>query len=372
MKVAIISRGKPTPEYPINGIFEFDQAKALANQGIDVAFIAIDFRIWSDKRKYGLFQYECEGVHIFELSLPLNVYRRAIPVLQQLLLIPFRAMLNSFGKPNIIHSHFYSIAAIASIIKKKYNIPFIITEHSSKLNKPAEQISKIDKRLVKTAYRHCDQLICVSKSLQQNIIKNFGHSSIVIPNMVDNLTFIYHEQLKSDTPFTFVSVGNLIHRKGFDLLINAFAELSNDNYLYIIGDGEEKTNLMKQIGRLGISSRIELLGRLDRLKINDIFQKSHAFVLPSRRETFGVVYIEAMFAGLPVIATPCGGPEEFVDESNGILVPIDDKASLVDAMLQIREHYSEYHRQNISENCFQKFSPNAVAQEIIKVYQQYC
>ena len=85
MKVAIISRGMPSAEYPLNGIFEFDQAKALSKKGLDIAFVVIDFRAFSYKRKYGLFEYTSEGVHVFELSLPINIYRRAIPVLQQLL-----------------------------------------------------------------------------------------------------------------------------------------------------------------------------------------------------------------------------------------------------------------------------------------------
>ena len=115
MKVAVISRGIPTANDPVYGIFEFDQAKALAIQGIDVALIVIDFRNFSYKREFGLLKYKKDGVNVFELSLPIGVYRRAIPILQQLLLVPFRAMLNSFGKPDVIHAHFYTIAAIATI-----------------------------------------------------------------------------------------------------------------------------------------------------------------------------------------------------------------------------------------------------------------
>lgn len=368
MKVAVISRGKPTADYPLNGIFEFDQAKALAQRGVDVAFVAIDFRIWTDKRKYGLFQYECEGVQVFELSLPLNVYRRAIPVLQRLLLIPFKAMLKSFGTPDVVHAHFYSIAAIASILKRKYGIPFVVTEHSSKLNKPLEQISDLDRHLTISAYQSSDQLICVSETLRNNIQKNFGYNSIVVPNMVDNSSFRYNEQNRSDLPFVFVAVGNLIPIKAFDKLIEAFTSVKENSELLIIGDGPERNSLRGQIIDLQLDTQVKLLGRLNRNEINLIYQKSHVFVLPSQSETFGVSYVEALYAGLPIIGTHCGGPESFVDESNGILVPVNDVAALANAMRTMRQNYCNYNRQQISERCIERFSPAVIADRLIDAY----
>ena len=370
MKIAIISRGMPSPEYPLNGIFEFDQAKALAKKGIDVAFIAIDFRAFSYKRKYGLLQYDSEGVQVFELSLPINVYRKAIPLLQRLLLIPFKAMLKSFGQPDIVHAHFYSIAAIAGILKKKYDIPFVITEHSSKLNKPAEQISNLDKRLAAKAYQSCNQLICVSEALRKNILQNFQHDSVVIPNMVDNQCFQYLGNAKSNPPFIFVSVGNLIPIKAFDQLIEAFSQLKENDKLYIIGDGPEHEKLENQIKKLQLGSHVELLGRLNRNEINKIYQNSHVFVLPSQSETFGVSYIEAMYAGLPVIATRCGGPESFVNESNGLLVPINDTNELAQSMRLMRLNYSNYDLQKISNQCIERFSPDIISEKIVDLYSK--
>lgn len=370
MKVAVISRGKPNQQYPLNGIFEFDQAKALAKQGIEVAFIAIDFRAMSFKRKYGLFKYECDGVHVFELSLPINVYRRALPILQRLLLIPFRAMLKSFGKPDVVHAHFYSIAAIATVIKKKYGIPLVITEHSSKINKPASEISALDKKVAAKAYNRCNSLICVSKALADNILQNFNHDSSVIPDMVDNQIYSYGGKNKNLSPFVYVSVGNLVPIKAFDVLIEAFAKADDDAQLYIIGDGSEKTKIENQITKLGLEGKVKLFGRLNRLEINEIYQHGHVFVLPSQSETFGVSYVEAMYAGLPVIATRCGGPESFVDDSNGMLVAVNDVEGLADAMNAMRANYSAYDPVKISEESTKKFSPDVISGEIIEIYNK--
>lgn len=370
MKVAVISRGKPNQQYPLNGIFEFDQAKALAKQGIEVAFIAIDFRARSFKRKYGLFKYECDGVHVFEFSLPINVYRRALSILQRLLLIPFRAMLKSFGKPDVVHAHFYSIAAIATVIKKKYGIPLVVTEHSSKINKPASEISALDKKVAAKAYNRCNSLICVSKALADNILQTFNHDSSVIPDMVDNQIYSYGGKNKNLSPFVYVSVGNLVPIKAFDVLIEAFAKADDDAQLYIIGDGSEKTKIENQITKLGLEGKVKLFGRLNRLEINEIYQHGHVFVLPSQSETFGVSYVEAMYAGLPVIATRCGGPESFVDDSNGMLVAVNDVEGLADAMNAMRANYSAYDPVKISEESTKKFSPDVISGEIIEIYNK--
>ena len=69
------------------------------------------------------------------------------------------------------------------------------------------------------------------------------------------------------------------------------------------------------------------------MEVSSILAHADIFVLASRKETFGIVYVEAMAKGLPVIATKCGGPEEFVNKENGILVPVDNVEELSKAML---------------------------------------
>lgn len=373
MKVAVISRGIPSAQYPLNGIFEFDQAKALAKIGVEVAFIAIDFRALSYKRKFGLFQYERDGVHVFELSLPIGVYRRALPVLQRLLLIPVRKMLKSFGKPDIVHAHFYSIAAIASILKRNLGIPFVVTEHSSKLNRNLLEISRLDARIAADAYQKADGVVVVSKALAANLKQNFGVEGQIIPNIVDVSNFQYVERQKKDG-FKFISVGNLIKIKGFDLLIRAFAEAFKDDKtvkLSIVGDGPEREALQDVVNQYGIGDQITFLRIIGRDKVKQIYYDSDAFVLSSRSETFGVVFIEAMATGLPVIATRCGGPESFVDENNGMLVKVNDVDELADAMRKIRANYKNYNPMQISEKCREKFAPDVVAEKIISVYNLY-
>ena len=77
-----------------------------------------------------------------------------------------------------------------------------------------------------------------------------------------------------------------------------------------------------------------------------------------------------MAAGLPVIATKCGGPEDFVNDTNGILIPVDDKDALVNAMEFMSSNQALYNRERISKEIIERFSPNAVAEKLLACYRQ--
>lgn len=370
MRVFVISKGMPTEQYPLNGIFEFDQAKALARSGAEVAMLVIDFRSGSYKRKYGFSEYETEGVRVFELSLPLGLYRRALPLLRYLLIKVYKKAVKACGQPDIIHAQFYSIGAIAAVLKKRYKVPFVITEHSSKLNTDLQNISQLDLNLAKSAYQCADKLIAVSHALAANLKNNFQVEATVIPNIVDVSQFQYVERTPKDD-FTFISVGNLVKIKGFDQLLEAFAEAfkaDNAVKLSIVGDGPELENLQNTVTRLNLNGKVSLLRTIGRNRIKSFYQEGDAFVLASHSETFGVVFIEAMATGLPVIATSCGGPNDIVTENAGYLIPVDDRQALVSVLQAMRNNAYNFNSLEISRNCIEKYSPETVGRQIIEAY----
>lgn len=110
------------------------------------------------------------------------------------------------------------------------------------------------------------------------------------------------------------------------------------------------------------------LGRLPRTKISEVYENMDCFVLASESETFGVVYIEAMAAGLPVIATICGGPENFVTEEVGYLIERDNKDELIQSMLRIIREKTYFHEGRIREYVNSRFSPRHVAERLVELY----
>ena len=98
--------------------------------------------------------------------------------------------------------------------------------------------------------------------------------------------------------------------------------------------------------------------------------KAHAFVLSSQHETFGVVLIEALAQGLPLIATRCGGPEDIINKDNGLLVPINDVDRLAEAMFSIYNNYEKYDPEKLREHCKEEYSEKSISLKLIEIYQE--
>lgn len=369
MYILIVARGYPSEKYPLNGIFEFDQAKALKNYGHKVVYLSIDLRSIRRVRRFGKYWTNNDGIDILNISIPLGrVPQSLLNIIGVISLnIIYPELIRKQGKPNLIHAHFTDFGLISATLKRHLKVPLLITEHSSSINKI--NINENIKRRAEKAYKNADCLITVSSLLSEMIQYHFNIKSVVVHNIVDVNNFKYIETKKRDL-FTFVSVGGLIQRKGFDILINAFsrANFKVNVELKIIGNGPEYNSLQKQINSLGLSDQVKLLGFLNRNEISNIMQKSEVFVLSSRVETFGVVYIEAMAAGLPVIATKCGGPEDFVNEGNGLLVPVDDVDSLANALKVMYDTIDQYDKKNISNECKNIFSPTSISSQLTDIY----
>jgi glycosyltransferase involved in cell wall biosynthesis len=369
MKILIVSEGYHKTKDDLNGIFEFDQAKALKDIGHDIIFASIDFRSIRRKRKLGLYWDTKDGINILNYSIPLGRFPLRINLFIGRLAIMrmYKTILKKYGNPDIIHANFNTIGNIATVLKEKYNLPLIITEHSSTINNlilPKEIL-----RLGNETYHKADCMISVSSRIANMLKYHWDIDSKIIPNIVDTSLFKHYTKRESEN-FTFLSIGHLNHNKGFDLLIKSFknANFANNVFLKIVGKGELQLDLEKEITNNGLSQQIQLMGFLDRKEIANLMSECNAFVLASRGETFGVVYIEALTAGLPVIATKCGGPEDFITKENGIIIPVDNVDSLTNAMLQMYETYKYYNNEMISKDSRQRFSPNTIALQLSEVY----
>lgn len=392
MKVLLISRGVPTAKAPLNGIFEWDQALALKNANVDVAFLALDFRKITEKRFWGARRYVRDGIAVFELSLPTGIYRRGLPILQALCNSMYQKVVRNWGKPDVLHTHFYFMGAIAAKLPKLTGIPMVHTEHSSKLNKSLESISSLDKKLANKAFAAASVITAVSTAYADRLCQNFGIKAQVVPNVLalaspkraSQITESPNHRLTNQitespnhhlTNFTWISVGRLIASKGMSTLLDAFANTLQqcpNQQLWIIGDGPQKVALQNQIEQLGIQDKVELLGAMPREQVQAHLINAHAFVLLSESETFGVSYIEALAMGLPVVATNCGGPSDFVNDSNGLMVPIGDAATASVAMQNIANQYAIYNREQLSKDIVQKYQPSAVAKQLKEMYTTVC
>lgn len=372
MKIFIVSRGVPSENNQTLGIFEFDQAKALAAAGHDIIFLSLDLRSFRRKRRWGHLSFERDGIRIEEMNIPLGAVPKRILIsigtkgLRKLL----KHAISKHGEPDIVHSHFFDISYMTQkALDGRYKQ--VITEHSSFINTEltSGQIQKYG-----SMYAKANLTIAVSKALCQRMEKLFGVKPICISNIVD--TDIFNVRAKEvisceNKSFGFITVANLTPNKRVDLVIDAVAELIQEGKnlsLTIAGDGEERSFIEEKIEKYGITSHVRILGKIDRKKICEELSLADCFVLTSKSETFGLAYIEAIASGLPVIATRCGGPEDFVSEGNGLLIERDSLNELVEAMRFMYENAKCYDHEKISKDISERFSAKTISEQISDAY----
>jgi len=361
------------------GNYEAVQAKAIAAKGHEVSVLAIRWRTLVHLFECGKLKHRCvDGVHVYECT-------RVYPFVPGFSFGAMRKFERFFRKkvfhrvlknylqkeqlPDVVHAHIVSYAAPAAILKEQYGLPFVITEHWSKANE-----GNITKRVEGNAfiYRLADEVVCVSEALAKSLLENFGVESRVIYNMVENRFFEnFSIEQKTHRGFRFISVGSLLPIKGFDVLIRAFAKIEGkDVTLDVVGGGPEKEKLQSLIDSLNLQGKVRLLGLKKPEEVSNILADSDCFVLASRSETFGIVFIEAMAKGLPVIATKCGGPETIVNDCNGVLVPIDNQDSLAKAMNMMIANSQNYDKMTIRQYCIENYSQDRIADKIIDIYEK--
>jgi len=354
-------------------IFVEDQARALAkHEDVDVSVIGaipISFKdIWKKKIfKFGYFEYKKHDLNVTLLLFPsipkLKSFNNFIRYVLNKKLI---GQYSKLSRIDLIHVH-NSVAGEAALwSKENHNIPYCVTEHSSRFAKGL--VTKKELNEYVKVYNNSSYNIAVSQEFCDLLENIYNLRFYYVPNVVD--TNFFKPKIDSKNIFTFINVGYLDINKNQTNLIKAFSKAFKDNEnvnLLILGNGSEYENLKKEIEINGMQKQITLYGFATRDEVLKELQGSDAFVLSSDYETFGVVLIEAMSCGLPVVATKCGGPESIIiDKKLGVLTNKSVKA-LADGMRHIYE--TVYNSTEIREHIVKNFSEKIVAERLINIYK---
>lgn len=170
----------------------------------------------------------------------------------------------------------------------------------------------------------------------------------------------------------FLALGRLVEKKGFHILLEAFALMANQPglqcELHIGGCGPQQQALQNQIDALDIGHRVSLVGWVG--DVRDFLTGGDIFVLPSLDEPFGIVVLEAMATGAAIVATDCQGPKEILSEDTAWLVKTGDVGSLAAGLQLARDdHQARQEKSRRALQCFtEKYSKQAVIPEFIRVY----
>lgn len=315
-----------------------DEANELVRQGHDVWVVTFEKERVGDS-----IMGECvlSSEHIRLISFPrlrsVAGYRSLIALLREV-------------TPDVLITHHWFANTVGRIAALFVRIPYVFSfEHSAYDRvKPTQQFL-FDWALQRVSTR----VVAVSPDVRKSLLRHrvASENIAVIRNGI-NLTRYAPVQDIEGKPFLFI--GRLVGDKNVDVLLRALARVPSTR-LSIAGDGPEREALMQLAHTLDINDRVEFLGV--RYDIPEILQNAQALVLPSRREGFGLVVIEALASGVPVIASETVAVHGVVrDGVNGACVPTGDVEALAQAMkrfVEEREYRSALAR-NATEHleCF--------------------
>jgi teichuronic acid biosynthesis glycosyltransferase TuaC len=275
---------------------------------------------------------------------------------------------------DLIHAHFtWPSAYIAADLKEKYKKPVVVTIHENS-DGLYEEVN-MNYPLLNQSWENADALIRVNK-IDVPLLKRFNDNVFFVPNgfssifkPMDKYECRKKLGLHTNTKIIF-SLGLLIERKGFQYLIEAMKFVEDERFevlCFIGGSGPLKSKLQKKIDNLNLTDKVKLIGFIPDEALPLWMNACDIFVLPSLSESFGVVLIEAMACGKPVISTYNGGSEEIViSEDYGLLVESRSSKQLSEKIM-----ISLDHKWDVSKilNYVEHFNLNYVVEKILTVYR---
>ena len=376
MHILILPSEYPTEDHKLGGIFVKEQISYLKkNHKIGVIYIYL----FSIKKILKLLS------NIFSRQKKLKqkyfFYWPRIPKLKYLNFLShyffceifFRRYIKNHGMPEIIHVHFSEFAGYSAYkLFKKYKIPYVITEHSTDyLDGKIEQKYKMQSKkylLLKKIITSASKIITVSNFLNKKV-KNFfklkENKIITIPN-----ASLLIKKKNTRKVFDFIFVGTLESRKNPIQLLRVFNSLYNrgNMKLAMIGDGPLLNQCKDFIKNKKLQKNVKIFSKLNRYQVLNLVNKSKALVSTSLHETFGIVSIEALSLGVPIISFNNGGVLDIINKKNGILVKDRSDLTLKKSLELFFLNHSKFNKNEIIKFYKKKFFPRIVINKINKVY----
>ena len=385
MNIVIIPAFFQTKSRKTLGSFFLEQARALHQKGHKVTILYCD--TYSIKCVKDWFAYSEEKSEIIE---GIQIYRnRCFCPLKHGIEGHREAFANGIqklydqymkgNKPDIIHAHCSVWAGYAAMkLSGQIGVPYVVTEHATLFQLHRDEISAGNNAIIQQVYQKAARVICVSRAFAR-LIESYRTDIDVVGNVVNCDIFTPPKVSKNHNEIRFLTVCYMeeeaqLYKKGMDILIQSWTEVVKENTnvkLVIGGGGKAAQKVVDWTKEYHVTDSVEFLGTLNREQVVEQMQMCDCFVLPSRYETFGVVYIEAMACGKPVIAVANGGPDDFVKDFNGMLIKpdVEELTGAINKMIKRLKVYDYYYEEEISGYIKNLFSYDSIAGKLLEVYK---
>ena len=243
---------------------------------------------------------------------------------------------------DIIHGHYLFPAGAAAVeVGNKHNIKTYVTAHGSDMFELYKSQPLI-RPTIKNVLKNADGVFAVSNALRQEILKTgvegindktkISLNSVDINKFQDNMDSSFKNEFNINDKPIVLFIGNLIKRKNVDSLLEAKKIAKSDYYLVVVGDGPLFKKLNDKVQNENISDVIFVGSRRD---VENIIPSCDVLILPSFSESFGLVLIEALACGKPVIGSYVGGITEIITDDVGLFVNPKDPSSIAKSIDEI-------------------------------------
>jgi glycosyltransferase involved in cell wall biosynthesis len=357
----------------LDGIFYLDQAIALKkyHPNSKVGFISVnpiglrDFIKKPNIFKLGMNSFDQFGVQIIHycyINIPfisnfdIKIGKLIFPKL-------FVKYITKYGQPQIIHLHAYEAGLATINIKEKYKIPYIITEHSSKFIN--NKLTDTQESIAYQVFKNSSLNIAVSSYFAKNLNSKFKVPFITIANLVKMNEFNNKEIIPKK--YQIISIGTFNQNKNQILLLETLKKYKFGKVL-LVGEGPNEFQLKNFVKEFQLTELVEFLPFQPREKLFKLIKQSVCLAITSNHETFGVVAIEALACGIPVISTKAGGPDDIiVNEINGYIIE-NNVDSFYEAFCKVSKKLSKFAPSTFIDYAMQNFSEKAISEKLFNTY----
>ncbi|MBP0458458.1 glycosyltransferase family 4 protein [Streptomyces montanisoli] len=275
----------------------------------------------------------------------------------------------------VVHAHTGIYGGALALRLARPDARIVVTEHASFLGKVFAQPAAL--KIYGEVLERADAFLCVSDHLKQQIAARFPEHAgklRVVPNVIDFSRFT-PGPVRSPELRRWLYLGRLLAGKGVEPLLEAFALVAENDpevTLTMVGSGTLERKLRERGEELGLGDRFRILPPVSPDEVNDLMHGYDLLVHASRVETFGMTILEAVAAGLPVLAARSRGPQETlagIEDQVGALFEIsDDPQVIVDGYLRLRERSSAFDLTAARTVLESRYGPGAVGRQLLDVY----
>ncbi len=277
--------------------------------------------------------------------------------------------------PDVVNLHFVGHpTAYLLLALREGNLPLIVSLHGEDVETDIQR-SAVRRQVFRNAIKSAAMVTSNSRYLLEQaaqVASSAGDKGIVVGNGFEPFKPVEHVE-GPQNPFV-LAVARMVYKKGIDVLLEAFrlvVERNSDVRLIIAGDGPERQALDAQVSRLGVGDRVTFVGPADRSMLASLLSAASVYCLPSRREPFGIVLLEALSFGLPVVATKVGGVPEVLDDGEyGYLVPPEDPPATADAIVKALEIGPPQPAGRLISMVTEKYNWQSVANRYMQAYEK--